>query len=271
MFDKMIVSDANAGESQGRSRYFLVSGLVVGALFLSAVVFSIYAVELDLGTDEFELSMMLAPVESIEPEPPPTEEPQNRSVAQRTDVPMRVVNMQRVDEVPDDVPAAVSVNPNQYLTRPTGRFNLGIADSVGSSFSGEPGRGDGDGRKGSGSSVEPSSVEETTAKVDPPPPPPVTKPKPAPVVSKGVINGRATYLPTPPYPAAARAVNAAGSVSVQVTIDESGKVISAKAIDGHPLLKREAERAAWGAKFSPTKLSEVPVKVTGVIVYNFKR
>ena len=62
-----------------------------------------------------------------------------------------------------------------------------------------------------------------------------------------------------------------GVVLIQVTIHESGKVISAKAVDGHPLLKPGAEKAAWGAKFSTTYLSEVPVKVTGVITYNFKR
>lgn len=270
MFDKMIVSDANAVESQGRSRYFLVSGLVVGALFLSAVVFSIYAVDLDLGTDEFELSMMLAPVENLEPEPPKPEEPQNRTNSTPTEAPSRVINMQRPDEIPAEVPAEVSVNPNRYMSRPIGKFNLSDTDSIGSSYTGERGRGI-DGPIGSGSSVQSGSFEENNVKVDPPPPPPVSKPKPAPIVSKGVINGRATYLPTPPYPAPARMINAAGAVSVQVTIDELGKVISAKAVDGHPLLRSAAEKAAWQAKFSPTKLSEVPVKVTGVIVYNFKR
>ena len=52
-------------------------------------------------------------------------------------------------------------------------------------------------------------------------------------------------------------------------IDETGKVISAKAVSGHPLLRDAAERAARGAKFSPTYLSKQPVKVTGLIVYKF--
>lgn len=270
MFDRMIVSDANAVESQSRSRYFLVSSLVVGALFLSAVVISLYAVDLDLGTEEFELSTMLAPVESNEPEPPKVEQPQNRSESPRSEVPMRVVNMQRVDELPIDLPTAVSVNPNRFLSRPAGRFDIGNTDTVGSSFNGDPGR-RGDGPGIVGSSSQSVTADDTIAKVDPPPPPPITEPRPAPIVSKGVINGRATYLPTPPYPAPARMVGAGGAVSVQVTIDESGKVVSAKAVDGHPLLRPAAEKAAWSARFSPTKLSEVPVKVTGVIVYNFKR
>lgn len=85
----------------------------------------------------------------------------------------------------------------------------------------------------------------------------------------GVLNGKATSLPKPVYPAAAKALHAGGSVSVQVLIDENGKVISASAISGHPLLRASAVSAAQGATFSPTLLSGQPVKVSGVIVYNF--
>jgi Ca-activated chloride channel family protein len=88
-------------------------------------------------------------------------------------------------------------------------------------------------------------------------------------VSEGVINGAATKLPKPAYPAAARSVSASGAVSVQVTIDESGKVISATPVSGHPLLRAAAVQAASGAEFAPTMLSGKPVKVTGVITYNF--
>jgi protein TonB len=54
-----------------------------------------------------------------------------------------------------------------------------------------------------------------------------------------------------------------------VTIDESGNVISASAVSGHPLLRAAAVAAARSSKFSPTMLSGQAVKVTGVIVYNF--
>jgi protein TonB len=46
-------------------------------------------------------------------------------------------------------------------------------------------------------------------------------------------------------------------------------VASARAITGHPLLQQAAVQAAYGARFSPTLLSGQPVKVTGVITYNF--
>lgn len=88
-------------------------------------------------------------------------------------------------------------------------------------------------------------------------------------ISGGVVNGKARSLPKPVYPAAARAVGASGVVNVQVTIDENGEVISASAVSGHPLLRQAAEQAARTAKFSPTLLQGQPVRVIGVIVYNF--
>jgi Ca-activated chloride channel homolog len=89
------------------------------------------------------------------------------------------------------------------------------------------------------------------------------------VVSAGVINGKAVSLAVPLYPEAARTMNAQGTVSVQVVIDESGKVISAVPVAGHPLFRASATNAALGSTFTPTMVSGQAVKVTGVIVYNF--
>lgn len=88
-------------------------------------------------------------------------------------------------------------------------------------------------------------------------------------ISGGVMNGKAISLPKPQYPAIAKASHASGTVTVQILIDESGKVISAHAIGGHPLLQKAAVDAAYQARFSPTMLSGKPVKVTGVVTYNF--
>ena len=88
-------------------------------------------------------------------------------------------------------------------------------------------------------------------------------------ISGGVLNGKASSLPAPEYPAAARAVEASGTVNVQITINEQGDIVSASAVSGHPLLRQAAEQAARKAKFAPTLLSGVPVSVTGVLVYNF--
>jgi len=89
------------------------------------------------------------------------------------------------------------------------------------------------------------------------------------LIRGGVINGKATYLAKPPYPQEARSSRAEGAVKVQATIDEQGKIIFACAISGNKLLYEASELAAYQSTFSPTILSGKPVKVTGVIVYNF--
>jgi TonB family protein len=86
----------------------------------------------------------------------------------------------------------------------------------------------------------------------------------------GVLNGKAVSLPNPEYPVLARQAKASGAVTVQVTVDEEGNVISAESVSAHPLLRAAAVTAARQAKFSPTKLSGEPVKVSGVVVYNFE-
>lgn len=85
----------------------------------------------------------------------------------------------------------------------------------------------------------------------------------------GELNGKAIMLPKATYPAIAREAHASGKVTVEVVIDESGKVTWARATGGHPLLQQAAVQAAYGARFVPARLDGKPVKVTGDIVYNF--
>jgi TonB family protein len=85
----------------------------------------------------------------------------------------------------------------------------------------------------------------------------------------GFLNGRALVLPKPAYSRIARAAHASGTVTVQVVIDETGSVIASHAVSGHPLLVPAALVAARGAKFTPPKFCGEPLRVTGVITYNF--
>ena len=88
-------------------------------------------------------------------------------------------------------------------------------------------------------------------------------------ISGGVLNSKAINLPKPTYPPMAKAAHASGIVTVQVSVDETGKVVAAHAVGGHPLLQKAAVDAAYQARFDPTLLSGRPVKVTGVLTYNF--
>ena len=83
------------------------------------------------------------------------------------------------------------------------------------------------------------------------------------------MNGKALSLPEAVYPEMARAARAQGDVDVRIVIDEGGNVVSAEAVSGHPLLRAAAVNAARAAKFNPTRLSGEPVKVSGLLTYNF--
>ena len=118
-----------------------------------------------------------------------------------------------------------------------------------------------------------ASSSTPSRELQPPPPPPGinqdNSSKTSRTISGGVLNGKATSLPQPVYPAIAKAAHVSGTVTVQVVVDEEGKVLTAHAVSGHPLLQAAAVQAARQARFAPTKLSGQPVKVTGVLIYNF--
>jgi TonB family protein len=85
-----------------------------------------------------------------------------------------------------------------------------------------------------------------------------------------IINGKAISLGRPSYPWGARVRSLSGTVYVLVEIDETGKVIKARDMcQGPPYLSEAAVNAAFQSRFTPTKLSGMPVKVKGVITYNF--
>lgn len=88
-------------------------------------------------------------------------------------------------------------------------------------------------------------------------------------VASELEKGHALALPKPAYPPLARAGHASGTVEVQVLIDVDGKVIAAAAVSGHPLLWGVSVKAARESEFTPTKWNGEPVKVTGIIQYNF--
>lgn len=267
MFDKLIESNSAEAEFKPRRKFFMMSSIVVGIMFLSAVVFSLYAQDLDLGTDNFELAVLLAPIPVDAPEPkPPTPLPQQNVEQQPSELPNRPVLIAPIDQTPQ-APPAISTTPNKYESIPLGAFtNIpGAPESNGTGS-----RLESNGIVGSSSETAEPTISEVKAP-EPPPVAPKPEPKKPTTLTKGVVNGAAIELPKPTYPAVALRINLSGNVNVQVLIDETGNVVSARAVDGHPFLKPEAERAAKKAKFKPTLLSGDPVKVNGVIVYKFVR
>lgn len=84
--------------------------------------------------------------------------------------------------------------------------------------------------------------------------------------TNGQIFPKPISLPRPAYPAAARAVRAGGEVVVQLRVDQEGKILSAKATSGHPLLKAAAEAAARGSRFEPSEQHDREVKLVYVFI-----
>ena len=274
MFDRMIVS--NERPARSRSGYFAVTGLMLLSLFIGAVVASILAANIDLGVDLAETRDLLMPVaaeEPDEPAPPSPAAPPNNTL---------IADIRPADRVPRTPPANSYAIPQQIGTRPsrgTQRLDrFGPLDSVstGSGTQSIPGEwGQGERSVGGSSAASNSPNAEPPPRPVPPPPPIKPKPEPpraaGPPISLGPVNGRAVYLLKPPYPKTAEALRLSGSVTVRVVIGVDGNVISAKAESGHPMFRDAAERAARAARFTPATLSNVPVKATGVITYNFIR
>lgn len=264
MLDQLVESKSHAAEDTKRSGFLLTTFIVMVTILMSAWLYSLFAKDYGMGGDELSLETLVAPpVIEEAPEPEPEKAPQKDP-----NVDVRKEIIASMNETPPKPPDTTSVvkntipprDPNKYTVK--GDINFSAANAPDPSYRGPVntgGTGSDSGADGGGGAADTGGP--------PPPPPPVKKvPK---QISGGVLNGKATSLPKPPYPPAARAVRASGAVTVQVLIDESGSVVSATAVSGHPLLRAAAVQAARSARFSPTQLSGQPVKVSGVITYNF--
>ena len=262
MFTNLIESSSHAKEFKRRGSFLLFTTATYGLLFLITGVISIYAYDARLEKQNLELVTLLSPVEltAAQPEHPATPQPERHptrdnesSITERADA---MVSVNRPDKPPEGVSVTPNLNPpipdhGPYAITGRNRDATTVAGpGVPSTVTGP---------------VQPSRQVVTIEE-----PPPAAEPKVLKIISKGVITGQAISLPQPAYPAMAKQIRVFGRVSVQVLIDEEGRVISAKALDGHPLLAPAAQKAAMQAKFRPTLLSQVPVKVSGVITYDFK-
>jgi periplasmic protein TonB len=259
MFDNLVESSSHKDDIARKGSFIGVTLLIYGVLIFAFFVAGIYWYDAHLGEMELELTTLVAPV----PVPQQQKEPEQKQEAKPVKVEQNVdVRKELIADVAESRLPPKEISAKASDVPPVRR---GVTTVLGSS--------DSNAQVAMPSGPGSGTVVNAPARVniaDEPPPPEAPKPTPprAPI-SGGVLNGKAISLPKPAYPPIARAAHASGTVVVQVLIDENGSVVSAKAISGHPLLQAVAVGAARQAKFSPTKLSGQPVKVTGVIQYNF--
>lgn len=86
----------------------------------------------------------------------------------------------------------------------------------------------------------------------------------------GALNRFASRLAIPGYPSVERQRATEGLVTVEVSLDEEGKILSAKAISGPRGLRQAAEDAVRKSKFNPVRIGDKAVKANGFINFNFK-
>ena len=258
MFDNLVESNSHKDDIQRKGSFIGITALIYGFLIVAFFVAGIYWYDAKLGEMELELTTLVAPV----PVPQQQKEPEQKQEAKPTkpeqNVDVRkelIADVTRTELVPKEVSAKASDIPpvRRGVTTVVGTADSNAAAPM---------------PAGPGAGTVVSAPTKVQIADEPPPPEAKPTPRAAPI-SGGVLNGKAISLPKPAYPPIARAAHASGTVVVQVLIDENGNVVSAHAVSGHPLLQGAAVGAARQAKFSPTKLSGQPVKVTGVIQYNF--
>ncbi len=271
MLNQLIESKNNSSENTRRSGFLVMTFGVLTAVLMSGWTYSLFAKNYGMGSGELELSSIVAPV-ALNDAPPP--KPEIKFEKSSKAAPDKVIlkdlyeDISRTTTPPKDISGVKEViNARQFDQN---KLEVGNRNQIPENIGGRTGNqeeqncGLCQSENNKKEKVE-DKFDEIVVKTTP-------KPTVVPIkttVSLGVINGQATYLAKPPYPAAAKQMRVGGAVNVQVMIDEKGNVVSASAVSGHPLLRAASEKAARESKFSPTFLSKQPVKVTGVIVYNF--
>lgn len=270
MFDSLVESGSHKDDLARKGSFLLGTFVLYSIILLAVAVLSIYLYNSNLPDTSLELVTLVAPVpQAPEPEAKPEQKQEQKpeaaknepqvSMRQEISVVAPVVKSQEVAkittrEIARDVPVVLG---NRNVDAAPSAAPVGpIGPSVG-------GGGGGGGTGPVGPVVAPSDD------APPPPPKPTPPPKPKTVVSGGVLNGKAISKPAPAYPAIAKQARASGSVTVQITVDEGGRVISANAVSGHPLLQQAAVSAVRNWRFTPTLLSGQPVKVTGQVIVTF--
>jgi protein TonB len=264
MFTNLIESDSHRKEFKRRSSFFLGTVAAYALILFGAGVASIYAYDahLEAQNDGLEILSWVPPVNRAPEVRPRNNEPVRRSAPSSAPVDRNVTVQIRTEALaqtndPTRVPEGVGTKAPD-IPPVTGAFRLGDRNV----------------NPPSGPDISTCVTCNGTTQVVPveditPPPVPVVAKPPTQRITSIVLQSKAISLPQPPYPPLARQIHIGGPVTVQILVDEQGKVVSAQAMSGHPTLIGAAREAAMRARFTPTVLNGVPVKVQGVITYNF--
>ena len=268
MFRNLVESGSHRQELQRKSRFFFGTLALYALLLAGAGVASVFAYDAHLENQNLELVTLFTPAL---PETPvePQMETSRPTTADNNKLNIRTAAYKGLENTTES-PREVSTTHNNVMpVPPYEQFKLGDINAGAVT----PGVISGNDPRGSKS----SNADGTLRRLPPPPQLPVVQhntqtPLTQPTVrrmSGHVLEGKATFKPAPAYPQAAITAGIEGTVAVQILVDEAGRVVSAQAASGNPLLRQAAVQAALRARFTPTLLADQPVKVSGMITYNF--
>jgi len=257
VFEKLVVSTSQ--RRRGRtSRFFLGTVVVYMSVVVAAFALSVLMSSPQLADSNLKL---ITRVPSAMPDISQTVVHDDTRDPVGAPPPADFRNTRKFDDIAERPPDAIS-----HPLLPSGelKFNpdgpIGGDPSTGPIITGVPGG-------------DPRSTEVAPRPPDPPKPvvtrPAVEDTRPLRVPST-VLQGKALEKRTPIYPPLAKQIHLQGDVSVEVIIAPDGRVESARVVSGHPMFSQFAKEAALGWRFEPTLLNNVPVRVTGVIVFVFK-
>lgn len=265
MFTNLIESDSHRKEFKRRSSFFLFT--VAGyALILFAVAIAgvlTYEARVEAQNTELLLVDWVPPVKPVTKPDRPRDNPRMRKPrTSNAPVDPNVTRPQRTEAVapaddPTKIPDEVGTQASNVLPT-TEPVDIGPKDV-------DPPSSPPAGQSGCTNCTGTAPAERVAPE---PPVTPAVKPSQLRVSSR-VLVSKVVSLPKPAYPAMAKRIGAYGPVNVQILVDESGNVISATAVSGNATLIGAAVEAARRARFTPTMLNNQPVKVQGVITYNF--
>jgi TonB family protein len=246
MFDRLVESSR---QKQGRHTggYLLVTGLIYGLALVVCVALAVIGFNPVLADERSFLARVTLP--PIPASPLPMES--NREVPTSPTV---ADVLRSLAKIPKTTLPDTNVSESRPLILSHNVFNTTLSSRGGPSIGSE-----------TDDPVPPPPAPSPTPKIEPAP---EVKPGPN-KVSEGVLQGGAVKKVRPLYPEIARKGRVGGPVQVQVMISEDGRVMEAFVLSGHTLLRKAALEAARQWIFSPTTLSKVPVKVQGVLTFDF--
>ncbi|MCA1817421.1 MAG: TonB family protein [Acidobacteria bacterium] len=268
MFHNLIESGSHRKELKRRGRFLLGTLATYALLVTLAGVASVTAYTANLGSQNFEVTMLppwTLPQPAARPQPADSHPAPHGGA--RNELPERTDAYTDLHTVTNS-PPPISTQQTHVIPMPRGEFILGDRNSA------PVGGGVNDlGNNPVGRATAPVVVGVPANEVeDLPPPRQRATPQPTPqkpLALSTIIASKVISKPVPPYPPIAKATHTQGTVTVEILVDEQGRVVSATATAGPAMLREAARQAALEARFTPTRLNGEPVKVSGVISYNF--